>query len=152
DLPRGALVHLKLSGDQNSVGSIRAQGRLVQGVIKATDAKKNTITLGVQEAEQVSDKTFQLAKDAPIHAEAAKTGKVPELKLAELTTGALAELRLSLDGKEVVAILTTGPRVEGTVKTVDARKGTVTLTVAPKGQRAQEKTFRLARDARIEID
>jgi hypothetical protein len=152
DLPQGALVHLKLSGDQKSVGGIRAQGRLVQGVIKATNAKKNTITLGVQQGEEISAKTFQLAKDAPIHAAAAKTGKVPELKLADLATGALAELRLSLDGKEVVAILTAGPRVEGTVKTVDARKGTVTLTVAPKGQPAEEKTFRLARDARVEID
>src|SRR5262249_35643921 len=45
DVPAGALVDLKLSGDQKTVGGIRAQGRLVQGVIKATNAKKNTITL-----------------------------------------------------------------------------------------------------------
>jgi RNA polymerase sigma factor (sigma-70 family) len=152
DLPAGALVDLKLSGDQKTVGGIHAQGQVVRGVIKRVDAKKSTITLGVQEGEEVSEKAFRVARDAPIHAESGKTGKAPELKLAGLTAGALAEVRLSLDGKEVAAILTTGPKVEGVLKTVDAKKGTVTLTVAPKGQPAKDRTFRLAREARVEID
>lgn len=70
----------------------KAQG--VQGVVKSVDASAGTITLTVKK----EDKTFNVAKDVRVRIEGeSKT-------LADVKPGARARLRLSEDGKTVLAI------------------------------------------------
>jgi hypothetical protein len=73
-------------------------------------------------------------------------------KLADLSEGAPVILRLSEDQK-VVRIWMEGPTVQGTLKAVDAGNGTITATVAlAKGEPAADKTFAVAKNARLFID
>jgi RNA polymerase sigma factor (sigma-70 family) len=150
DLPAGALVSLTLSADRKVVGSISAQGVSFQGTLKAVDAGKNTLTLGLKEG----DKTFEVAKDASVAIDQGKGGKSPLAtgKLADLSTGALVTVRLSLDQKVVVAVHAEGAHVGGILKAVDAEKNTITVTVARKGEAPEDHTFTVGKEARIQID
>jgi len=151
DLSAGAQVTLRLSGDKKTVGSIRAQGQVHSGTLKALDAAKNTITVG---DGKNGDKTFDLAKDVTVSIDGGKGGKVPQQpgKLADLTIGAVVTLKLSLDQKMVVAVIAEGASINGVLKAVDAAKSSITVTTAVKGEPEVERTFEVAKDARITID
>src|SRR5262249_6445808 len=74
-----------------------------------------------------------------------KAGLLPALR-----AGMRVELRVAtLAEKKVVSIQAEGPQVFGVVKTVNAEKHTITLFPDARGA---ENTFRVAKDARIEID
>jgi hypothetical protein len=95
DLPAGAYVSGKLCVDQQTVGTIHAQGPNVSGVIKAVDTEKNTVT--------VDDTTYAVAKDAVIVID----GKLGPL--AALPAGANSNLTLHVDRKTVGMIQTIVP-------------------------------------------
>jgi hypothetical protein len=149
DLPTGAAVTLKLSGDQKTVGTIWAQGQNLSGALKAIDGVKNTITIGAKEG----DKTIELAKDVKISIDDGKGEKAPQkqAKLADLAIGGMVTMRLSLDQKTVVAVHAEAPSIDGVLKAVDAAKNTITVTVMVKGAPAMDRTFEVAKDARIHI-
>ncbi len=151
DLKAGVLVTLKLSGDQKLVGSIRAEGQSVFGVLNAVDAGKNTITITGKEGE----KTYEVARDARVSLDDGNSKKGPfkESKLADLPVGAAVSVELSLDQKLAVAIHVVGRSISGILKAVDAGKNTITVTVTVgKGEPTEERTFAVAKDARIKID
>ena len=71
-------------------------------------------------------------------------------QLADLIDGTVAELRLSADRSEVLEVQAEGPSFRGTVKAVDADKGTVTLTIGAKvGVGGEDKEFKVAKDATV---
>jgi RNA polymerase sigma factor (sigma-70 family) len=163
DLAPGALVLLQLSADQKVVECVLAEGPTVQGLIKSVDAGKGTITLtgAVSRRDSGDDeKTFNVAKDAEIALDdgRGKAFSIKEARLADLPPGAVATLKLSADGKQVRAILTEGPTVQGTVKAVDAAKGQLTLTtrVAPPTREreatSEERTYTVAPAAEVLLD
>jgi RNA polymerase sigma factor (sigma-70 family) len=153
DLPRGAVVFLRLAADRKTVGSIRAEGPTVQGVVKAVDVAKHTVTVTVTTAKDApeEDKTFAVAPEALVFIDDGKAkdkSKPQTHRLADLPVGAMVTLRQSLDQKAVVAIHAEGATVHGSVTQVDAAKHTI--TVASKGE--ADKTYAVAEDAAVYID
>jgi small nuclear ribonucleoprotein (snRNP)-like protein len=126
DLPLNAVVFLRLSADRKVVGSIRAEGQTVHGILKAVDAGKSTITVTfATKGVPAEDKTFKVAKDAQIYVDEGtkeKPIKLPVISLADAPIGAHVTLRMSLDQQSVVALRAEGSSAHGTVKSVDAGK------------------------------
>jgi hypothetical protein len=100
DLPMGGVLDVKLRSDRKMVGAIQAQTASVRGLVKAVDAGKNTVTVLVSSKTQpAEEKTFNVAKDAPIGLAGGKTGMLAELEKDRQVT-----LWLSNDQKQVVSI------------------------------------------------
>jgi RNA polymerase sigma factor (sigma-70 family) len=153
DLPLKAVVSLKLSVDRKVVGSIRAEGQSVTGLLKAVDGTRTTITVTIfTKGEPDVDRTFPVAKTAQVSIDDGKPrdkAKPAEVQsIADLPLGAQITLRLSLDGQEVVAIRAEGGHVHGSVKAVDAARNSVTLHDKVQG----EKTYSVRKDAAVFLD
>jgi hypothetical protein len=157
DLPANAVVYLKLSADRKVVGSIRAEGQTVTGLVKAVDGARNTITItiSIKGEPQVDrlDRTFPVAKAAQVFIDDGKSkdkAKPADARgVADVPVGAQVALRLSLDGQSVVAIVAEGPSVQGTVKAVDVGKNTLTLH----DKEVEEgKTYGVLPDAAVFLD
>jgi hypothetical protein len=153
DLRAGALATLKLSLDQKTVDSIVAEGPNVFGIVKAVDTGKSTITLLLRQGrgDDTVQKTIPLAKDADVLLEAGGRRFFGRLgKLGDLHPGTVAVLKMSLDQKTAVMIRAEGPTVYGTLKKVDAAKGTVTVLVgAGRNSDGEEKTVTLGKKAKV---
>jgi len=87
ELPTGAYVNLTLSVDQQTARQVRAQGANVNGIVKAVDAEKNTLT--------VNDRTYAVAKDVVIVVEGQRG------TLAGLPTGIFVSVTLHVDQQTV---------------------------------------------------
>ena len=156
DLPANAVVFLKLSADRKVVGSIRAEGQTVTGLVKAVDAAKRaiTITISIKGEPQVDrlDRTFAVAKAAQVFIDDGKPkdkAKPTDAQgIADVPVGAQVTLRLSLDGKSVVVIVAEGSSVYGAVKAVDAGKSTLTLH----DKVEKEKTYSVMKDPIVFLD
>jgi hypothetical protein len=103
DVPAGAAVSLKLSADQKTVASIRAEGATLVGLIKSVDADKGSIILAIGRGrgENPDERTLSLAGDAHVFIDG-NSGKLSDVKVEE--RGPFAQVRLSLDQKTVQAI------------------------------------------------
>ncbi|MCI0681808.1 MAG: RNA polymerase sigma factor [Gemmataceae bacterium] len=121
-------------------------GAAVAGKLEAVDADKGSVTISTfKRGEGRSEKTYVVAKDAKI----VRDGK--EAKLTDLKRGSQTTLRLAADQKTVVGIRAGTPPMTGPLKAVDAANNTIIVTVSGRPQR-QEKTFQVAKDAKITID
>jgi hypothetical protein len=153
DLPANAVVSLKLSADRKVVGSIRAQGQTVTGLVKAVNGAKNTIAITVStKGEPDADRTFPVAKAAQVSIDDGKSKdkakRADSRRLADVPVGAQVTLRLSLNGRSVVAIVAEGASVHATVKAVDIAKRTLTLH----DKVSKEKSYRVVKDAVVFLD
>jgi RNA polymerase sigma factor (sigma-70 family) len=153
DLPANAVVFLKLSADRKVVGSIRAEGQTVTGLVKEVDGAKDAITITVStKGEPDVDRTFPVAKAAQVFIDDGKSkdkAKPADARgLADVPVGAQVTLRLSLDGKSVVAVVAEGSSVHGAVKAVDSARNTLTLH----DKVLEEKTYRVLNDAMVFLD
>jgi small nuclear ribonucleoprotein (snRNP)-like protein len=154
DVPANAVVYLKLSADRKVVGSIRAEGQTVTGLVKAMDDAKNTITISVSvKGKPDEDRTFPVAKGAQVSIDDGKTkdkAKPADVRgIADVPIGAQVTLRLSVDGRAVVAIVAEGASVHGTVKAVDVAKNTLTLHDK---EVKDGKTYSILADAAVFLD
>jgi hypothetical protein len=149
DLKEGALVTLRVSGS-GQVIAIRVEGPTVQGILKAVDVDRRTITatVALSKVEAPADRTFVVARNVRLEVEGWDKGKTPAKKgpLADLPVGALVTLKLSVDGTAVGGLRAEGPTVWGSLEAVDAGKGTLTLTT-----KEGKKTFAVARGAAVEL-
>lgn len=158
ELAAGCLVTVKLSPDQKEVVSVLAEGSNVQGIVKAVDAGKQTVTLtmGGQRGEAAEERTYPVAADADVVVDNEQPRRffpVREIKLADLPVGALATLKLSPDQNTAAAVRAEGPTVTGTLKGVDPGKGTVIVVVgASRESNGEDKTYPVAKDARVWVD
>jgi RNA polymerase sigma factor (sigma-70 family) len=103
ELAEGTAVMLTLSRDKTQVLGIHVEGPTVHGVVKSVDGPGNTVTVGVKEEGQLAEKTFTLAKGAPIgirEGEKERPGN-----LSDLSEGMGITVRLSaFDKKTAVAV------------------------------------------------
>jgi hypothetical protein len=158
DLAEGVRITLTLSADQKTVESILAEGPIVRGQLKAVDTKKNTLTIGLpaQREQAGEEKTYALAPNTEVAVDDGRGRRfsVKEAKLTDLAPGAQVTAWLSLDSKQVQAILAEGPSLYGTIKALDPAKKTLTLVVRPpRGDDAgEEKTLTVSSDAVVLLD
>jgi len=135
DVPAEAVVNLKLLADQKTVREIAVYGPTERGSVRG-DASNDSITLENKEG----DKTFTVAKDAPIWIDGTRAGK-----LTDLIDGTVAVVRLSADQSVVREIQAEGPSFQGPVKSVV--KDTITLTIGGKGGiGGEDKEFKTTKD------
>jgi beta-lactamase regulating signal transducer with metallopeptidase domain len=149
DLPPGAIVMIKLSADQNTVGRIQVEVPSVHGTLKAADAAARTLTVSVAagKGEPAEDRTFTLAEQAAILVDGAAG------KLSELPPDTVVILKLSLDQKEVAGVLAEGPKIQGTLKALDADKRTLTIhVVKTKGEPGEDRTIDVAKSVKVTLD
>jgi RNA polymerase sigma factor (sigma-70 family) len=159
DLPVGAVARLKLSADLKQVQTLVAEGATVGGTVKAVDADRKQITLQTRAGrggEGAEEKAFDVTAETEILIDDGKGRRfsVKEGKLADVPVGAVALVRLSADQRVVTSLRAEGATVQGAVKAVDADKGTITLVTqrARDGTVVEEKTYAVAKDARVVID
>ncbi len=133
----------------------------VRGILKAIDAAKATVTLMVNAREEASDKTYALAKTVEVGlgtGMARRGGAYREGKLSDLAPGAWVVLQLTSDQKAVECILAEGPTVRGVLRSVDAGKSTITLTLRSGGRGRgeevadEEKTYAVGKNAEVGVD
>jgi len=158
DLAPGALVSLTLSGDQKTVESIVAEGPTLRGLLKGVDLTKNTLTISPQVSREgnAEEKTYTLAAEAEIAVDDGRGRRysLREGKATELVAGSLVTIRLSLDQQQIQSLVAEGPSVFGVVKSLDAAKKVLTLTVRPaRGEDAAvEKTLAVSDAAVVLVD
>ena len=124
----------------------------VSGVVKAVDAAKKTLVFHFGKA--VREETFTLGDDVSVLLDDGTGDKLgfQDGKLADVAAGASVTLRLAADRK-VSRIWVEGPTVQGTFKSADADNARVTVVIAVgKGEPTEEKTFTVAKNARLFID
>jgi RNA polymerase sigma factor (sigma-70 family) len=142
DLPEGSYINVTLSVDQQTVGTIHAQGAPVDcdcggSLVRSVDPANDAITFDDKARAAVAGKTFTVAKDALISIDG-KPGK-----LAELPAGAFVSLRLRVDKATVGTLNANGPGLSGVVKAVDAANNSLTV---------DDATYPVAKDALVVID
>jgi hypothetical protein len=159
DIAEGTVVGLSLSADKKSVDSIVADEPVVRGVVKSADAKSNTLVLttrGPGREAEVQEKSYALSPTAEVVIDDGRGRRfsLREGTLKDLGEGTLVTAWLSLDGKQVRSVMAEGGTVSGVLKSIDAEKRSVTLTVRPpRGDDAgEEKTVTLAKEALVLID
>src|SRR5262249_23792920 len=121
-----------------AVVELVAEGPRAEGVLKAVDVGKNTITLNVivKKGEPGVDRSFAAAKDVQVSIDGAAG------KLADLPVDARIAVQLSADQKTVLAVQTVSPRVFGILKG-NALADSITL-----GNKQGEQSFQVAKQAR----
>ena len=82
---------------------------------------------------------------------------VREGKIADLATGALITVRLSLDQKQAVSVQVEGPNIVGVVKSLDPARNALTLSFGGAGRgrgddQVLEQTVELAGDSVVLLD
>ena len=157
DLAAGDSVTLRIQGTR--VFRIWVDGPTVQGTLKEVDVAKRIITVAVamSKIEPVADKTFAVARGAKLSIEdfALKDKSKPskETTLADLPANAMVALKLSADRKVVGNIRAEGQVFKGFLKSVDAAKSTVTVTISfDKGDPGADKVFTVDKNAQVSVD
>jgi hypothetical protein len=135
-----------------------AEGPVVRGIVKAVDAKKNTLTIGTppQREQPGEEKTYAVSAEAEVAVDdgRGKRFSIKEAALGDLAQGALVTAWLSIDGKQVQAVLAEGPLLFGTIKTIDPAKKTLTLLVRPPrgDDPGEEHNLTVSKDAMVLLD
>jgi hypothetical protein len=106
----------------------------VKGKVKSVDADKSTITVTVGDKDQ----TLSVSKDAKL----SLGKKIKELKDIKEGTA----VTLVTDNDKVTEIKPTETGIKATVKSVDADKSTITVTIDDK-----EKTLTVSKDAKLSL-
>jgi RNA polymerase sigma factor (sigma-70 family) len=154
DFPQNAPVVLRLSADQKAVGSLRAESPSVSGTVKKVDADKITVTISAKKGEDATEQTFAVGKDVPVSFDEGKSkdktkpAEAAVKKLNDVPVSARVRLRLTFDRGSVTAIAVEPTTAHGSVKAVDAEKGTITLHDKVDG----DKTYTVAKDAAVYFD
>jgi hypothetical protein len=119
----------------------------VSGKLESVDAGQSSVIVSTfSRADGRSEKTYEVAKDAKI----LQHGK--EAKLGDLKKGNQIALTLSADQKTVVSIIVGTPPTSAPLKSVDAGQNTITVIIGGGRREKQDKTYQVAKDAKIIID
>lgn len=159
DLATGSIVTVRLSIDQKTAVSVFAEGPMLNGTVKSVDAAKNVLVVkiggGDRGGDGAEERTLTVPAGAAIIIDDGKGKRLSlqEGKLADVPAGAMVTLKMSVDQQSVGFIRVQGPMVPGQLKSVDAKKGTITvLRPVARGENPEEKTYDVAKDARINIE
>jgi RNA polymerase sigma factor (sigma-70 family) len=129
-------------------------GPTVHGTLVSVDTAKNTVVVNVQvgQTKQTEEKSFDVSKEVKVLLEdvLTKGQPAPEGKLSDLPQGTQVTLTQSADKKAVVEIHARGPGMNGSIKSVNAAKGSFTIMSKDKTG-AVERTFVLAPGAKVTL-
>ena len=123
----------------------------LRGTLQGLDAAKNTVTVATSNrATGKVEKTYELAKDIVV----LRDGK--PAKVSDLKQGGLIAFKLSPDQKTAVSISETGKTLAGPLKSVDAEKNSITLTITTAGRNVppekKDVTHELAKDGKVTLE
>jgi hypothetical protein len=158
DLAQGSIVTARLTLDQKQIQWVLAEGPSYMGTIKAIDAAKKTLTLVGRPPrgdDAGEEHALTLATDAVVLIDDGRGRRlsVKPGKLADVQVGSAAVVKLSVDQSLVMFLRAEGATVTGQLKGVDADKGIITIAIPKgRGEEPEEKSYPLAKDARIMID
>jgi hypothetical protein len=158
DLTAGVPATVWLSLDQKEATAILAEAPTVVGAVKSLDPTTRTIVLTTRPPrgdEAAEEQTLLVPKDALVIVDDGRGRRLSarEAKLEDVPTGAMVMARLTMDRASIVQLRAEGPMIGGLLTAVDADKGTVTVAFPRgRGEDPEEKTFTLAKDARINVD
>lgn len=156
DIAPGSQVTLWLGVDQRFVQAILAEAPAVFGILKSSDINKGTVTVTTAPGRggEPEEQTLELAKDAVVVLDDGRGRRlsVKEGKLADVPDGSTVFLRLLADKKAVTLLRAEGPQLPGMLKAVDTAKGTITVATRQRGAEPEEKTYPVAKDARVLVD
>lgn len=156
DLTAGSAVGLRLSLDKKHVQSVLAEGPSVFGQVKEIGKKSLTIvTRPARGGEGGEQRSLDIADDALIVLDDGRGRRLSlrEGKLADVLPGSSAMARLSADQSQVTFLRIEGPGIGGLLKSVDPKNLSITIAIPKgRGEEPEEKTFTVAKDARIAID
>jgi hypothetical protein len=133
----------------------------VRGVVKSVDVGAGVITVAMGGGRDAppTEKTYSLAKNVEVAIGGGGDGRLSgglfkEGKLADLSEGIVVSLTLTADQKAVESILAEAPTVRGVLKSVDAKKGTLTVSRAARGRDAgdEEQTYTAAANIEVALD
>jgi hypothetical protein len=143
DVPAGSFATFRLTVDGTAVAHLQVEGPTLGGCggseVSAVGAVNNTITFAAGGPAEVAGKTFRVASNVWLQADA------KPCKLSDLPAGSYLNITLAVDQQTVRSIWATGPPVAGfgTVKSIDVEKRTVTV---------DDKTYPVASNANIVLD
>ncbi len=154
DQPRASQAEERQEAADDEAQQARQQPKgepTVGGTLQGVDAAKNTVTVTTSNrATGKMDKTFEMAKDVVV----LRDGKAA--KVSALKQGGRVSVKLSPDQKTAVSISETGKTQAGPLKSVDAEKSSITLTVTTgaRGVPAEKKdvTYELAKDGKVILE
>lgn len=168
DLKVGQPVAVKFNPDRTVALGVSVEGPAITGELKSVDQAKNTIEVKVnthpdptnKSKTVAEDKTYKVADDAHLMIPGQK-----KATLADLKAGNAVMVRISADGERAIAISTQvkafgeGVSLFGELKTVDHDHKTIKVAVTvladktdKKSAKTEEKTIKLADDARVVVD
>jgi RNA polymerase sigma factor (sigma-70 family) len=157
DLAEGVSITLRLSADQK-VTRLWVEGPIIQGTLKSVDAANHriTATVALTKGQPATDMTFDVAKNAKLFIDDGqapdKSQPAKQPSLADLPANAVVSLKLAADRRVVGSIRAEGQSVTGLAKAVDGTKSTITVTISVKGEPDVDRTFPVAKTARVSID
>jgi hypothetical protein len=157
ELTAGAIVTLRLSLDKKRIHAVLAEGALLNGVVKAVDASKRSLTLVIRPGrgdDAGEERTIAVASEAVIVIDDGKGRRLSlrEAKLADVPIGAAVTVKLAIDQSFVMLLKAEGPALFGLLKAVDADKRTITIAIPRGRDDAEAKTLTVAKDARVTFD
>jgi ferric-dicitrate binding protein FerR (iron transport regulator) len=148
DLVKGAMVRVERN-DKGELLSVTTEGPMVSGTVKAVADGKITLDGRGPAFVIEQDTEYAVSADAKI------TIDRQPAKLADLKPGHRVLLKLSMNRKSALMITSMSirqvrpPAAIGEFKAIDARTGTITISVV-RGN--QERTMNLDKDVRVVID
>ena len=122
------------------------------------DAKKGSVTIeqaAGRGGEGAEAQTYALAPKAEIAIDDGRGRRfsIKEATLPDIAEGAIVTCALSLDKKQIQALVAEGPGFQGVIKGVDAAKKSVTIATPPgRGGDAEEKTLFVSVEATVVVD
>src|SRR5262249_13797199 len=130
DVPIKTVIQVKLDETKKIVQSIEVSISItVHGSVSQIDDKSITLSSGRDESKSA---TYTLSKDVKVHYQLPASGEnrrtpgeVKTLKLADVIVKASVALQLDDELKVVQSIEVQLPSVRGTLREVDAKKGTL---------------------------
>jgi RNA polymerase sigma factor (sigma-70 family) len=159
DQDNGMPIRLELAEDGITVARIESTWYGLEGVVKAIDPTKNTITLIVRAAKPpegakwTSEGTLSVSPDTPVWIDA-KESKLANLKpgmpVVLKTTQAQTPRRGLEDVTGITGIIATSLHVDVVVQSVDAAKSSVSAFVA--GTKVLVKAVGVDQGAKVQID
>lgn len=155
-------THGSASAQAPGRGPVRPE---VRGVVRSVDATAGMITVSLSdgrggggERAAAVERSYPVAKTAEVVV-GGGLGRggysvAKEAKLSELSAGVIVILTLTADQAVVEGVVAEGPTVRGLLKSVDAGKNTLAISVAgsAREQPTEDKTYSLVSDAEIAID
>jgi RNA polymerase sigma factor (sigma-70 family) len=153
DLGAGVFATLELDKERKQVlrvGIIRPRPSR-SGQVKAIDLEKRQLTIAVVKDRRTREVTEEVL---PFHKDAKITIGRQKVTWDDVKVGRWVSLRLSEDGKVVEWIGVTLPRqtVPATVKSTNAGKNELTVTIERRGEAEEERVIALGKDIKITVD